>query len=109
MKCPYTINEDNRRILYDWGNGVYKSLKTVYVLEEIAIGDHYHEKKDEAFFLAAGKFKEITLGEETQYNIPAPYIINVPRGLYHKFICEKGSILFGGATEPFDINDEIKL
>lgn len=101
-------HEDNRRIIYDWANGNFKSLKAVYVKEPIAIGDHHHNNKDEVFFLAAGHLRELILGETTQYNIDAPYVINVPRGTYHKFVCIPGSIIFGGATELFDEKDEIK-
>lgn len=101
-------HEDNRRIIFDFAQGNYKSLKAVFVKERIAIGDHYHLKKDEVFFLAAGKIEELVLGEEVTKDIEAPYVINVPRGVYHRFTCEPGSIIFGGATELFDINDEIK-
>jgi mannose-6-phosphate isomerase-like protein (cupin superfamily) len=101
-------HEDNRRIIYDWAQGNFKSLKAVFVKEEIAIGDHYHKNKDEVFFLAQGKLIELTLGANTAFDIEAPYVIHVPAGLYHKFICEPGSIIFGGATELFDPKDEIK-
>lgn len=102
-------HSDNRRTIYDWTpKGEYKSNKVVYVHEAIPIGDHYHLKKDEHFFLVSGKFLELTLGQGTAFDIKAPYVVNVPRGLYHKFICEPGSVLIGVATEEFDINDEIR-
>lgn len=102
-------HEDNRRIIYDWTpSGVYKSNKVVYVKEPVAIGDHYHKEKDEHFFLAHGKFLEMQLGDGVLYNLEAPYVVNVPRGTYHRFVCEPGSILIGVATELFDPNDEIK-
>lgn len=103
------MHEDNRRIIHDWANGNYKSLKTVYVKEdEMVLGDHFHKNKDEVFFLAAGELLELQLDDEITFNIKPPYIISVPRGTYHKFICTKGSIIFGGATEFFDPQDEIK-
>lgn len=101
-------HEDNRRIIYDWLNLGEISNKVVIVKDTINIGDHYHEKKDEYFFLASGKFLEMQLGEGTLYNLDAPYVVNVPRGTYHRFVCEPGSILVGVATKPFDPNDEIK-
>ena len=101
-------HEDNRRTIYDFAQGNFKSLKAVFVKERIAIGDHYHKDKDEVFFLASGTFEELTLGSMRVYNIEAPYFVNVPRGLYHKFICAPCSIIFGGATELFNPNDEIK-
>ena len=102
-------HEDERRILYDWASGVFKSAKAVVAKQAIPVGDHYHNKKDETFFLLTGKFIELTVtGQERLLDVPAPYAVFVPRGLYHKFILEPGSILLGVATELFDENDEIK-
>lgn len=102
------IHEDNRRIIYDWANGNFKSLKTVYVKEPINIGDHFHKNKDEHFMLVSGEFLELQLNDDTLFNIKAPYIVEVLRNTYHRFICSPGSILVCGATELFDVNDEIK-
>lgn len=102
-------HEDNRRIIYDWANGIFKSLKTVYVKEAINIGDHYHKNKDEHFMLVKGRFIEMQLGKGVLHNLDAPYVVVVKRGTYHRFICEPGSILVCGATELFDYEDEIKL
>lgn len=89
-------------------NGPFKSCKIVEVKEEIAIGDHYHNNKTEEFFLQSGMFKELTIGNETLYHVPAPYKVTVPPGVYHKFICSVGSVIIGVASELFDPNDEIK-
>jgi len=105
----YEKHEDNRRVLYDWASGAFKSAKAVIVKEEIAIGDHYHLKKTEEFFLLEGSFKEIVVGDVRAFDVPAPYHVSVPPGVYHKFVCTAGSILLGVATELFDPGDEIKL
>jgi dTDP-4-dehydrorhamnose 3,5-epimerase-like enzyme len=109
MNFPYLIDKDSRRELHDWATGDFKQVKTVFVKEKIAIGNHYHRHKDEVFFLATGKFIEVTVGNLTLYNVDAPYRVEVPRLTFHKFICEEGSILIGAATAPFDENDEIKI
>ncbi len=101
-------HEDNRRTIYDFAQGNFKSLKAVFVKERIAIGDHYHKDKDEVFFLAVGCIEELILGGVVMTDVYAPFVIDVPRGLYHSFICAPGSIIFGGATELFNPNDEIK-
>lgn len=101
-------HEDQRRIIFDWAQGNYKSLKAVFVKQEIALGDHYHLNKDEIFFLAQGEITEMTLDKQVTLNLKAPYVINVPRHTYHKFICSPGTIIFGAASELFDENDEIK-
>ena len=103
------IHEDDRRIIYDWALGNFKSAKAVIVKKEIPIGDHYHKNKEEEFLLLTGMFLELQVGEEITYNVKAPYKVFIPKNTYHKFICEKNSILLGTATQLFDINDEIKL
>lgn len=102
------VHKDERRTIYDWANGVFKSIKTVYVHDTIPIGDHYHNNKDEHFMLVQGKFLELQIGDGTLVDIKAPYIVLIKRGTYHRFVCEPGSILVCGATERFDPNDEIK-
>lgn len=102
------INEDDRRILYDWAQGNFKSAKAVIAKDAIPVGDHYHLNKDEVFFLLSGKFIEMINGTERIENVAAPYKVFVPHGTYHKFTLEPGSILLGVATELFDPKDEIK-
>lgn len=101
-------HEDERRIIYDWAQGDFKSAKAVIVKKEIAVGEHYHRNKDEEFFLLQGRFKELQVGNLLLFNVDAPYYVSVPRLTYHRFVCEKGSVLLGVATELFDENDEIK-
>jgi len=62
-------HEDNRRIIYDWANGNYKSIKTVYVKEPINIGDHYHNNKEEHFMLVSGEFLELQVDDDIMVNI----------------------------------------
>lgn len=102
------IHQDNRRTLYDWASGDFKSAKAVIVHEAIVIGDHHHNKKTEEFLLLTGSFLSLTLGNETVVDIPAPHKVVILPGTYHAFICSPGSILLGVATDLFDINDEIK-
>lgn len=99
-------HRDERRILYDWAAGNFKSAKAIEILQTISIGGHFHKNKDEEFLLLKGKFLKVQIGENVNENISAPYYINVPRGVYHEFLCEAGSILLGTATEHFDKNDE---
>lgn len=101
-------HEDDRRVIYDWATGDFKSAKAVIVKKEIPIGDHFHLHKEEQFFLLQGVFKELQLGDTIGYNIEAPHKVVVPKGMYHRFICSEGSILLGTATESFDPNDELK-
>lgn len=103
------VHSDNRRTIFDWASGNFKSAKAVIVHEEIAIGDHFHFKKTEEFLLLQGEFLELQIGTKILYNISAPYKIILPPQTYHRFVCTPGSILLGTATELFDETDEIKL
>lgn len=110
QNLPFIINDDDRRTLYEWiENETFCSAKVVVIKKRLpAVGDHFHNNKDEIFFLLTGRFEELHLGEGVAYNIPAPYKVEVRKGVYHKFIFEPGSILLGVASKPFDPNDEIK-
>lgn len=103
------IHEDNRRIIYDWAEGDFKSCKAVIVKESIPIGDHFHRNKTEEFLLLQGEFMELKVGDEVLKGVKAPWKVTIPPGLYHKFICTPGSILLGTATQLFDPLDEIRL
>lgn len=101
-------HEDDRRIIYDWCQGDFKSAKALITKKICTVGDHHHLNKDEYFFLLQGKIFEMKLGEEIKKDIEAPFYIEVKRGTYHRFLLEEGSILLGTATELFDEKDEIK-
>lgn len=100
-------HEDDRRIIYDWSQNT--NSKALIIKIDSVLGNHYHKYKDEEFFLLQGKFKELYVeGEIDTKDQPAPCYVYVPRGKYHRFVLEAGSILLGTATMPFDVNDEHK-
>ena len=99
-------HEDERRILYDWANGPFKSSKAVVFKENTPIGNHIHLKKDEEFFLLEGKFLDLVVGEEHLVDVEAPFYVVAKRGQFHRFVCEKGSILLSVATEPYSTDDD---
>lgn len=102
------INIDHRRALSEFGNGgTWKVCKYLEITEDCLIGDHYHKNKDESFFLAKGS-GTVNLSSFA-YPVEAPCFIDVPRGIYHSFNLEKGSILIGLASEEHDPNDDHKL
>lgn len=104
-----TIHEDDRRILYDWANGDFKSAKAIEIKSDfVIIGGHSHRSKDELFFLMKGSISVLEVGGEASYNVNAPKEIFIPRGIYHRFVCREGTILLCAATEMYDQNDEIK-
>lgn len=102
------ISIDHRRALTEFGSGGnWKVCKYLEITEDCMIGDHYHKNKDESFLLANGS--GTVRISATVYPVKAPCVINVPRGNYHAFSLEKGSILIGLASEEHDPSDDYKL
>lgn len=102
------ISIDHRRALTEFGSGGnWKACKYLEITEDSVIGHHYHKNKDESFFLARGS-GTATLSAMA-YPIEAPCLIDVPRGIYHSFNLEKGSILIGLASEEHDPSDDHKI
>lgn len=109
MSEAFLQHDDERRTLVEWiTEGVFQTAKVVVVKEAVPIGDHFHKNKDEVFFLLRGRFLRLQTNETIQKNIDAPYKVTIPRGTYHEFLLEPGSILLGVATGPFDPADELK-
>jgi quercetin dioxygenase-like cupin family protein len=102
------ISIDSRRALTEFGlGGNWKVCKYLEITEDCVIGHHYHKLKDESFFLSKGSGNAILGGSE--YSIKAPCFIDVPRGIYHAFNLEKGSILIGLASEEHDPSDDYRV
>ncbi len=102
------IHEDSRRKLIEWAQGDFKVSKVVIAKDDCVVGDHYHRNKDERFLLLSGKARRIVLNEQEWLQVEAPYEVEVPRGNYHLFDLEPGSVLLGVTTAVFDPDDEIK-
>lgn len=101
-------HEDDRRILIEWiADEEFRSAKVVIAKSDQAVGDHYHQQKDEAFLLLTGKAKRVIIGSEEETDVSPFRKWVVPKGVYHLFELEKGSILLGVASKKFDPNDEI--
>lgn len=102
------VHEDERRKIIDWANGLFRSTKALIAKAGCIVGDHYHRNKDERFLLLSGRASYVVIGNETWGNIEPPYVWDVPRGSYHRFELDEGSVLLGVGTEEFDEADEIK-
>lgn len=101
-----TEHIDGRRVLYDWAEGEFKSSKAVLFKTTTEIGNHYHLKKDEEFFLMLGRILEYQVGDVKGGEQVAPFHIVAKRGEYHRFLCEAGTILLSVATELYNTNDD---
>ena len=98
------VSEDNRRKLFEFGEGLWKCAKYVEVKEDCIIGNHYHKLKDECFLLTEGEMI-VTLGADVN-KVSAPCVIDVPRGTYHKFEAKKGCKIVGLCSEGFNKHDD---
>jgi hypothetical protein len=101
-------HEDNRRRLIEFGQGPFAVCKALTAKEGCIVGEHYHRNKDESFLLLSGKATRVVIGDLERFDQEAPQEWHVPRGTYHVFELEEGSVLIGTASEPFDQEDEIK-
>jgi mannose-6-phosphate isomerase-like protein (cupin superfamily) len=111
MNLKTTKHEDNRRTLIEWVNDLpIKCIKTIYVKDNSPLGCHYHNHKDEVFYLVKGK-GVVTLTypdkQERDWMFEEDCIF-VPRGVIHTFVLEAGSILLEAATEVYKPEDEIR-
>ncbi len=107
MKLPTVKHEDERRTLIEWVKDTpFKSAKIVIAKDELPLGEHYHTKKDEMFYLLTGKGTMALDGVKSEFN--EGDCIFIKRGTVHTFILSAGSILLGVGTEPFDPHDEIQ-
>jgi mannose-6-phosphate isomerase-like protein (cupin superfamily) len=103
------INEDDRRTLIEWiSDEPFCMTKAVIIKTHSVIGNHYHREKNEKFLLLTGRAQRVIIGDIEQWNVAAPALFDVPKGAFHSFECEAGSILLGVADKPHDPEDEIK-
>lgn len=103
------VSDDDRRTLIEWiANEPFCVSKAVIAKSTKAIGDHFHRHKNEKFLLLTGKARKVILGDVIQRNMKAPHVFDVPKGMYHLFELEPGSILLGVADKPHDPDDEVR-
>ena len=101
-------HEDERRSLIEWITDMpFRSAKVVIAKKDSVIGDHYHNKKEEVFFLLSGRARRVVVGDVEEFGVTAPKKWFAGRGVHHIFELEKGAVLLTAATGVFDPDDEI--
>jgi len=104
---PVNIHEDNRRKLIEYViDFPIRTCKAIVVKEDNILGNHWHQLKEEIFYLLQGS-GSVTIGEET-HELKENDIVHAPKGVKHTFHLKAGSILLEAGTEPFDKNDDYK-
>lgn len=97
-------HEDTRRSLIDLELPA-KAVKILTAKKGCVVGDHWHNKKEEWFLLISGS-GTVQLGSVVK-DIQREKVYHAPKGLYHRFYLDEGSVMVGVASEPFDPKDEI--
>jgi len=100
-----TRHEDERRVLIEWVKDFPMTSLKVVISKGVEIGKHYHNNKDEVFYLLKGNGHKTIDGQVTEFTEGS--LVFIPRGITHAFTLDKGSILLGAANRPFDKDDEI--
>lgn len=108
-EAQFIEHEDDRRHLIEWISDIpIRSAKYIRVKIDSIIGDHYHEKQDEIFFLAEGFAKRVVVGDMEEIDVAAPRKWIAKKGEHHLFELKAGSLLLAAGTTPFDASDELK-
>src|SRR3990167_2349136 len=103
-------HEDERRTLIEWiKDEPFRSAKVVIAKKEAELGNHYHRNKDETFLLLKGVAKRVKIGDVEELNVEGPKKWIVLRNSPHTFVLERGAILLGVGSKPFDPKDEISI
>ncbi len=104
MQSLRLVSEDQRRKLYEFGEGLWRCAKYLEIKQDSVIGNHYHKLKDECFLLLDGEM-EVTL-DGVKSDVKAPCVIEVPRNVYHVFKVKAGSRILGLCSELFNKEDD---
>lgn len=106
MKLPVYKHEDDRRTLFEWvQNFPITTCKVLVIKKNCELGNHFHRKKIDTFFLLKGS-GTYSIGTETGILVEGScYRAN--QGESHTFYLKAGSILLEASTTPYDKKDEI--
>lgn len=102
------VHTDERRTLIDWGEGSWKTCKTIIAHKDCEIGNHYHKIKHERFYLASGSVY-YTLGNDAMQPFAPGDTVDVPPETFHTFWLKKGSVMIGLCSELYDPSDDFKV
>lgn len=106
MKHPVHKHEDNRRTLIEWiANSPITTCKVLIVKEDCELGNHYHLKKEDTFYLLKGS-GTYRIGE-TEGELKEGDCLKANIHIPHTFTLKAGSILLEASSTPYDKEDEI--
>lgn len=108
QNLPIHKHEDKRRILIEWiADFPITTCKVIVMKEDGILGKHYHNKKQDFFFLLKGRGR-YTIGDESRDFIQNDCLTALPT-IPHTFFLMKDSILLEASTTPYNKEDEISI
>ncbi len=108
MKLQTHKHEDNRRTLTEWiTDHPIRTCKILEVKEDCDLGNHYHNRKQDFFYLLKGK-GSWRIGDEVGEIKEGDSLTALPKEA-HTFSLKGGSVLLEASTTPYDIEDEISF
>ena len=97
-----TRHSDERRELT-----TFPEAKLIVAKADVTLGGHYHMRKVERFILSEGA--AVLRINDSRTNMVIGRIYTVERGEYHEFELQKGSVLVGLNSEPYDQADDHRI
>lgn len=102
---PVETHEDDRRVLIEWVKDFpLRTCKVIILKEDATVGNHYHKKRDEIFFLLQGKGEVELDGKREALKLGD--VVYAGRGTKHSFHLVSGSILLEAGSKPYDKKDD---
>lgn len=103
------IHQDDRRTLES-----FPEAKIITAKQDCVIGKHYHKVKTEKFILTLGAcgLHCRDIGENKRhygFEMVIGRLYSIPPNTYHEFHIEKGSVLVGINSHPYDPLDDYKI
>jgi hypothetical protein len=108
QEIKFDMHLDERRELSDFVfNLNTKSLKIIKSFKSSDLGNHFHRKKTEIFFLVNGEIKSLNVGGFDFGTKYAPFAWRVDPGEFHSIIPEPGAIIVCLSDQTYDPADEV--
>ena len=109
MKLETTKHEDDRRILTEWIKDFpIRTCKVLVMKKDGELGNHYHTRKVDTFFLLKGS-GEYKIGKDDWQEFNEGDCLMAEMFKPHSFKLKKDSILLEASSKPFDPDDEHKI
>ena len=109
MECIKSdVHIDDRRELIDFSfNFNVNSLKVIKSFTSSDLGNHFHIKKTEIFFLVHGSINSLRVGGSDWGKKDSPFAWRVDPGEFHSILPEQGALIVCLSDNTYDPSDEI--